>query len=297
MNSGFVAIVGAPNVGKSTFLNNVLGFKLAITSDKPQTTRHRLLGVYNDPDSQIVFLDTPGLHKPMRALNKLMVRTALTTLEDVETVLFMVEASQKGLNEGRRVANILAESNKPTVLALNKVDLVPNKSKLLPMLEEVSSWGQWNAIAPISALNGDGAEAVLAELTGLLPEGPPIFPEDMITDLSMRFLVSELIREKVFRLTEQELPYSTAVTIDEFLDPEEEDGQTAISATIHVERQGQKGIVIGKGGSMLKKIGTAARQDMVRLLGGRVYLNLFVRVEPKWSRLDHGLRKLGYDDK
>ncbi len=288
--------MGAPNVGKSTFLNNVLGFKLAITSDKPQTTRHRLLGVFNGDDCQIVFLDTPGLHKPVHALNKLMVRTALTTLEDVETVLFVVEASRKGLDEGRRVAKILAEANKPTVLALNKVDLVPEKIKLLPMLEEVSSWGKWEAIAPISALKGDGAEAVLGELTALLPEGPPIFPEDMITDLSVRFLVAELIREKVFRLTEQELPYSTAVTIDEFLEPEEEDGQTAISATIHVERQGQKGIVIGKGGAMLKKIGTAARQDMIRLLGGRVYLNLFVRVEPKWSRLDYGLRKLGYDD-
>lgn len=296
MNSGFVAIVGPPNAGKSTFLNKVLGFKLAITSDKPQTTRHRLLGVYNGEGCQIVFLDTPGLHRPMRALNKLMVRTAMAALQDVEAVLFMVEATAKGLADGQRVAGMLAEAKKPVVLALNKVDLVPNKPDLLPMLERVASWGEWAAMAPICAQNGGGTKAVIAELARLLPEGPAIFPEDMITDLSERFLVSELIREKVFGLTKQELPYSTAVTIDEFIEPRNEGGSVAVTATIHVERQGQKGILIGKGGAMLKKIGTAARLDIETMLGQRVYLNLFVRVEPRWSSQTHGLRKLGYED-
>lgn len=296
MNSGFVAIVGPPNAGKSTFLNHVLGFKLAITSDKPQTTRHRLLGVCNSPEAQIVFLDTPGLHKPMRALNKLMVRTAMAALQDVEAVLFMVEASAKGLAEGQRVAGMLAEAKKPVVLALNKIDLVRDKAALLPMLERVAGWAEWAAIVPLSAAKGDGAAAVLRELAGLLPQGPAIFPEDMITDLSERFLVSELIREKVFALTNQELPYSTAVTIDEFIEPQNQRGVVAITATIHVERQGQKGILIGKGGGMLKKIGASARLDIETMLGQKVYLDLFVRVEPKWSSQAHGLRKLGYEE-
>ncbi|MFH1035422.1 MAG: GTPase Era [Pseudomonadota bacterium] len=294
MRSGFVAIVGAPNAGKSTFLNKVLGFKLAITSDKPQTTRHRILGLHNQEDLQVVFLDTPGLHQPRRALNKLMVETALATLQEVDAVLFVVEAGAKGLEAGSKAAGVLTACGKPVVVALNKIDLLPDKSTLLPMLEEVSSWGGWQALVPISALQGDGTRQVVTELARCLPEGGPLFPVDMVTDLSERFLVGELIREKVFRLTEREVPYSVAVTVDEFLEPGEEGRPTAVTATIHVERGGQKAIVIGKGGAMLKKIGTAARLDMERLLGGPVFLDLFVRVEPKWSHQDRGLRKLGY---
>jgi GTP-binding protein Era len=294
MRSGFVAIVGAPNAGKSTFLNKVLGFKLAITSDKPQTTRHRILGVYSQEDLQVVFLDTPGLHQPRRALNKLMVETALATLQEVDAVLFVVEASARGLEAGSKAAGVLTACGKPVVLALNKIDLVSDKSTLFPMLEEVSSWGDWAALVPISAMKGDGTPQVVTELAKCLPEGGPLFPEDMVTDLSVRFLAGELIREKVFRLTEREVPYSVAVTVDEFLEPGEEGRPTAVTATIHVERGGQKAIVIGKGGAMLKKIGTAARLDMERLVGGPVFLDLFVRVEPKWSHQDRGLRKLGY---
>lgn len=294
MNSGFVAIVGAPNVGKSTFMNKVLGFKLAITSDKPQTTRHRLLGVYNTKKVQMVFLDTPGLHQGGRALNHRMVRTALDALSEVDAALFMVEASPKGMSQAAAVAPQVAAAQIPTVLALNKIDLLGNKAELLPYMEEVQTWSQWKSLVPISALKGDGASELLDELSGLLPQGEPLFDPDTLTDLSERFLVAELVREKVFRLTGQEVPYSTAVTIDEFLEPEEPGRPIAISATIHVERTGQKAIVIGKGGAMIKKIGTAARMDIQTLLGKKVFLGLFVRVEPKWSRSDKGLGKVGY---
>jgi GTP-binding protein Era len=294
MKSGIVAIAGAPNAGKSTFLNKALGFKLAITSDKPQTTRHRLLGVYNGPDLQVVFLDTPGLHEPKRALNKVMVDTALATLQEVDAVLFMLEVSRTGMKAGIKVAEVMQKAGKPVVLALNKIDLLPRKHELLPLLEQASAWGKWRAFVPVSALKGDGTELVLMALAALLPEGEAFFPPDVITNLSERFLVAELVREKVFRLTEREVPYSVAVTVDEFLVPAVEGQTTALTATIHVERSGQKAIIIGRAGSMLKKIGTAARLDMERLLGGPVYLSLFVRVEPKWSQQDNGLRKLGY---
>jgi GTP-binding protein Era len=294
LRSGFVAILGAPNVGKSTFLNKVLGFKLAITSDKPQTTRHRLLGVHNEPGLQAVFLDTPGLHQAKRALNQRMVDTALAALQDVDAVLFMAEASSKGMAQGAEVARILGGTKKPVVLALNKIDLLTDKSALLPYLEQAASWGDWTACVPISALTGDGAGLVTKELKALLPEGDPLFPEDVITDLSERFLVGELIREKVFRLTGQEVPYSSAVTVDQFLEPENDSRPIAISATIHVERDSQKGIIIGKRGAMIKRIGTEARKDMETLLGHAVFLDLFVRVEPKWSRTGKGLTKLGY---
>lgn len=294
MNTGFVAIVGAPNVGKSTFMNEVLGFKLAITSDKPQTTRHRLLGVHNEPGLQAVFLDTPGLHQARRALNRRMVDTALAALQDVDVVLFMVEASAKGLAQGQEAARILAKTNKPVLLALNKIDLLADKSALLPFLEQAAAWADWAACIPISARTGDGASLVTQELKALLPQGDPLFPEDVITDLSERFLVGELIREKVFRLTGQEVPYSSAVTVDQFLEPADDSRPIAISATIHVERDSQKGIIIGKRGAMIKRIGTEARRDMETLLGHAVFLDLFVRVEPKWSRSHKGLNKLGY---
>ncbi|MFZ5584488.1 MAG: GTPase Era [Thermodesulfobacteriota bacterium] len=294
MKSGFVAIAGAPNAGKSTFLNQVLGFKLAITSDKPQTTRHRILGVHTDERRQVVFLDTPGLHTPRRALNQRMVQTALDAMQEVDAVLFVAEASPRGLTEAAAVAPLVVKTGRPALLALNKVDLVSKKADLLPMLQQVDGWGRWAAVVPISALTGDGTERVLEELERLLPGDQPLFPDDMLTDLSERFLAAELIREKVFRLTEREVPYAVAVTVDEFLEPGAEGRPTAITATIHVERQGQKAIIIGKGGAMLKKIGTAARLDLERLLGAPVFLSLFVRVEPRWSQEDKGLRKLGY---
>ncbi|MFH2126180.1 MAG: GTPase Era [Pseudomonadota bacterium] len=294
MKSGFVAIIGAPNVGKSTFLNKALGFKLAITSDKPQTTRHRLLGVHNLPEAQIIFLDTPGIHAAKNALNRRMVATAEQALSEVDAVLFMAEITAKGMERAQALAPRLAKAGSPVILALNKIDLLPKKEALLPLLARAAQWGDWKALVPISAQNGDGVDNLLAELTQVLPEGPALFPPDVITDLPMRFLASELIREKVFRLTGQEVPYSTAVTVDQYLEPEEPDRPVAITATIHVERQGHKGIIIGKGGAMVKKIGTQARMDLEKLIGQPVFLDLMVRVEPKWSRQEQGLKKMGY---
>lgn len=294
MKSGFVAIIGAPNVGKSTFLNKALGFKLAITSDKPQTTRHRLLGVHNLPEAQIIFLDTPGIHAAKNALNRRMVATAEEALSEVDAVLFMAEITAKGMERAQVLAPRLAKVDSPVILALNKIDLLPKKEALLPLLARAAQWGDWKALVPISAQNGDGVDELLSELTKTLPEGPALFPPDVITDLPMRFLASELIREKVFRLTGQEVPYSTAVTVDQYLEPEEPDRPVAITATIHVERQGHKGIIIGKGGAMVKKIGTQARLDLEKLIGQPVFLDLMVRVEPKWSRQEQGLKKMGY---
>lgn len=294
MKSGFVAIIGAPNVGKSTFLNKALGFKLAITSDKPQTTRHRLLGVHNLPEAQIIFLDTPGIHAAKNALNRRMVATAEEALSEVDAVLFMAEITAKGMERAQALAPRLAGAESPVILALNKIDLLPKKEALLPLLARAAQWGDWKALVPISAQNGDGVEELLAELTQALPEGPALFPPDVITDLPMRFLASELIREKVFRLTGQEVPYSTAVTVDQYLEPEDPERPVAITATIHVERQGHKGIIIGKGGAMVKKIGTQARLDLEKLIGQPVFLDLMVRVEPKWSRQEQGLKKMGY---
>lgn len=294
MKSGFVAIIGAPNVGKSTFLNKALGFKLAITSEKPQTTRHRLLGVHNMPEAQIVFLDTPGIHTAKNALNRRMVATAMGTLGEVDAVLFMAEITSKGMARAQALAPRLTKTGTPVILALNKIDLLPRKEDLLPLLARAAQWGSWKELVPLSAQNGDGVPELLAELTQSLPEGPPLFPPDVITDLPMRFLASELIREKVFRLTGQEVPYSTAVTVDQYLEPQEPGRPVAITATIHVERQGHKGIIIGKGGAMVKKVGTLARLDLEKLIGQPVFLDLMVRVEPKWSRQAQGLKKMGY---
>ncbi|RJX36390.1 MAG: GTPase Era [Desulfarculus sp.] len=294
MKSGFVAIVGAPNVGKSTFLNQVLGFKLAITSDKPQTTRHRLLGVHHAPGLQMVFLDTPGLHRAKNTLNRRLVATAEQALAEVDAVLFMAEATRPGMAAAEALAPRLARLAKPVVLALNKSDLLPRKQALLPLLEWAAVWGPWRALVPVSAQTGEGCAELVAELATALPEGPPLFGEDVITDLPLRFLAAELIREKVFRLTQQEVPYGAAVTVDQYLEPEDDQHPVAITATIHVERAGQKGILIGKGGETIKKIGSKARQDLERLIGQKVFLDLLVRVEPKWSRQEAGLKKMGY---
>jgi len=295
MKSGIVAIVGAPNVGKSTLLNQILGFKLAITSNKPQTTRHRILGAYNKKKVQILFFDTPGLHESnYTLLNKVMMDITLTTLKEVNTILFLVEASQVGIKEGIEILKIVTRVRKPIILIINKIDLLLYKYDLLSYIEEFSSWGISTTLIPVSALQRKGIGRILSEIQVFLPERDFLFPRDVITDLSERFLVAELIREKVFCLTEQEVPYSVAVTIDEFLNPITKGLATAIVATIHVERGGQKAIIIGKNGFMIKRIGNSARLEIEKLLGRAVFLNLFTRVESKWSRCDVGLRKLGY---
>ncbi|MDR1396608.1 MAG: GTPase Era [Desulfarculales bacterium] len=294
MRCGFIAIAGAPNAGKSTLLNKILGMKLAITSDKPQTTRQRLLGVYSAEETQIVFLDTPGLHKARNHLNKRMMEAAGEALRQADGILFLADVSKRGMLDAGRVAGLVKEAGKPVILGLNKIDALADKKELLPLLRTADSWGEWLALLPLSARSGLGVRELLDELRRLLPAGPALFPEETVTDLSLRFLAGELVREKIFRLTRQDIPYAAAVTVDEFLEARGKGAATRISATVHVERNSQKAIIIGKRGAMLKQIGTEARMDMERLLGGPVFLSLLVRVEENWAQSNKGLNKLGY---
>lgn len=291
--SGFVAIAGAPNVGKSTLLNKILGEKVSITSDKPQTTRNRVQGVAHMENAQMVFLDTPGIHPAKNPLNRYMVDVASATLTDADVVLWVVDASKPNPESEELVLARVKSRTKPVVLALNKIDLV-DKEILLPMLDTWNKVMEFHALVPISARTGSQVEKLVKSMADLLPEGPPYFPEDALTDMTERFLASELVREKVFRLTGQEIPYTCAVTIEKFT--ESDDGMVRINAVIHVEKDSQKGIIIGKAGAMLKKIGTLARIDLERMLGVRVYLELFVRVEKNWTTDPKALRRLGYEN-
>ncbi len=291
--SGFVALVGAPNVGKSTLMNQILKEKISITCPKPQTTRNRILGIYNTPTSQMVFVDTPGIHRARDTFNKILVETALATLSDVDAVAFIVDVTSKGMDLDRFVLQCLEKLATPVILVLNKVDLVKDKAVLLPLIQRYTEMRAFEAVVPVSALKGDGVSELLGELEKLLPEGPRYYPEDVVTDQPERFLVAEIIREKVFHLTEEEIPYATAVTVDVFKE-EPEKPLIRIEATIHVERDSQKGIVIGKGGARLKEIGRQAREDVERLLGCRVYLGLYVRVQKNWRRDRRVLGEFGY---
>jgi GTP-binding protein Era len=290
--SGFVAIIGRPNSGKSTLLNNLLGEKIAIISDKPQTTRNRILGIKNLPVGQIVFFDTPGIHRGRSRLNQSMVRIALATYSEVDAICFLIEATDPENNENNYILQTLEKFKQPLILAINKIDLV-SKGALLPMMEHYGQLGRFERIIPISALQGDGIDTFLQELLQILPEGPRLFPEDMTTDQTERFLVSELIREKVFLLTRQEIPYATAVKVETFKEKEERN-LIIIQATIHVERESQKGILIGNKGRMLKEIGMLAREEIEKLLGAKVFLELWVKVEKNWREDPHALRELGY---
>jgi len=296
IRSGMVAIVGPPNAGKSTLMNGLLEQKISIVSPKPQTTRNRILGIMNDEDYQIVLLDTPGLHKAREPLNKEMVRIALDSLNDVDAVVYMIDVSlplPEKLKEekGQELAGYMEQVSCPVILVLNKVDLL-NKEKLLAMIQIYAGIFPFHAVIPMSALHGDGNERLLAELLQVLPVGPRYYPEDIPTDASERFLVAEIIREKVFLLTGEEIPYSTAVMIESFKeDPAKR--LITIHAAIVLERESQKGIVIGKGGLKLKSIGTAARKDIERLLDQKVLLKLWVKVRKNWSRDEKFLRELG----
>ena len=290
--SGFVAIIGAPNVGKSTLLNRLLGEKISITSKKPQTTRNRILGVLHRPAAQIIFMDTPGMHKSETLLNTRIVETALTTISESDIILILIDAAKPDLDAEHFLVGKLTESKQPVILALNKIDLL-NKRDLLIVLDRWAKVYPFKAIVPISATRGTQVDALIEALSAELPEGPPYFPDDTLTDLPERFIVAEIIREKVFRLTGEEIPYSTAVTVDSF--KEEKNGALIrIHATIHMERSSQKGIIIGKKGAKLKQIGQVSRESIERFLGTKVYLKLFVRVEKNWSRDSRALRKLGY---
>lgn len=277
--SGFVALVGRPNAGKSTLLNQVLGQKVAIVTDKPQTTRTRILGIKTLPGAQLVLVDTPGIHEAKDVLNRRMVAVAEQALADADIVLWLLDASLGERSIATDIVQTIQQSGRRCCVALNKVDEIA-KPTLLPLLARVGELLPGCDLVPISALTGENVDRLLEVLSAQLPEGPPLYPDDEITDQSERVLAQEIVREKVFELTRQEVPYSTAVTIDAF--EEKSEKLSVIKATIHVSRSTQKPIVIGKGGTRLKRIGQSARIELERVLGRRIFLELFVRVQEDW---------------
>jgi len=289
--SGFVAIVGAPNVGKSTLLNQLLGEKVAITTPKPQTTRRQVKGILTGDKFQVVFVDTPGIHESNKPLNKILVRWATKALADVDAVVFVVDVTRRRRGQEFAILDLLRKVGQPVVLVLNKIDKVA-KETLLPMIDELKDAYPFEAIVPISARYESGAYYVLDEILRLLSEGPQFFNGAVITDQSRDDLVAEFIREKIFLLAEQEIPYSTAVNVEEIEDNQEQQ-VTKISATIFVERPSQKGIIIGKDAHFLKKIGILARKELESLWGKKVYMDLRVKVLKDWSRDERALRRLG----
>jgi len=277
--AGFVSILGLPNAGKSTLLNALLGEKLAIVARKPQTTRTTIQGVLHLPDAQVVFIDTPGIHESNTLINKRMMDAVRTAVEDRDALVFVVDATEDPGDAEQRAASVLKRSDAPAILALNKIDRIPNKQALLPKLEAYSKLHDFADLIPISAVTGQGLDELKNVIVSKLPEGEPLFPPDYITDQPERFLVAELVREKILELTAQEVPHSVAVLVDKWEDSKR---LTRISALIIVEREGQKGIVIGSRGSMLKKVGTMAREEAERILGRKIFLELFVKVRPNW---------------
>ena len=290
--AGFISILGRPNVGKSTLFNRILGDKIAIVTKKPQTTRNRILGVKNVEGGQFIFLDTPGLHEGRLELNQRMVRTAISSGRDADILIFIIEASSPLVEKDQQMIKSLEGSKGVPFLAINKIDLVKRET-LLPIIDQYQRLRPFYKIIPVSAITGEGVAILLNEIMKVLPESPPYFPDDMITDQTERFLVSEIIREKVIQQSYQEIPYSTAVTIEEFKEHPERN-LLVIKGTIHVERDSQKKIVIGKGGQKLRKIGEAARKEVEAFLETRVFLELWVSVEKDWTHDPRALNRLGY---
>jgi GTP-binding protein Era len=290
--SGFVGIIGRPNVGKSTLLNAIIGEKLAITTHKPQTTRNKITGIKNTENGQFIFIDTPGIHKAKTPLNRSMVSAAVNTFADMELLLLLVEATAELNADDGFVIQSLEDTDIPIICIINKIDMV-GKELLLPFIERLRHIHPFNEIIPLSALKGFNIDTLMIAIWNLLPEGPRYFPDDIITDSSERFLAAEIIREKVMILTHQEIPYSTAVVIDSFKEVESRE-LIKIQATINVEKNSQKGIIIGNKGSMLKKIGTKARLDMEQFFGTRIFLEIFVRVTRDWTRDARMLEEFGY---
>jgi len=290
--SGFITVVGRPNVGKSTLINALVGEKIAAVSEKPNTTRNRILGIRTLADAQLIFLDTPGIHKARGNLGKAMVHTAMSAVQEADVILMMVEVKD---TFGRGDSFIIESLPKPAILVINKIDKI-KKGNILEIIERSKDFGEkLKEVVPISALNSDGTDQLLSIIKDHLPEGPRYFPEDMITDQPERFIAAEFIREKIFTLTQQEIPYQTAVVIEEFEEVPEKN-LVNISAVIYVERINHKGIIIGKKGAMLKEIGSLARADIERILGAKVYLELWVKVKEKWSQRDNLIREFGYGD-
>ncbi len=293
--SGFIGIIGRPNVGKSTLLNSIIGEKIAIVTPKPQTTRNRITGIKNIEEGQFIFLDTPGIHKASTPLNQYMVGAATAAFRNVDLLLLLVEANAGVHQQDPFIIKSLQDVRLPVILVINKIDLV-KKHTLLPIIDQFRRLFPFHEIIPISALTGDGVQIISDEIWKLLPEGPRYFPEDMVTDCSERFIAAEIIREKITFLTHQEIPYATAVVVDTF---REDEGRSLIyiQATINCEKNSQKGILIGKKGAMLKEIGTQARKEMEKFFAVRIYLEMFVRVRRDWTRNERMLREFGYTNK
>ena len=293
--SGFVGIIGRPNVGKSTLLNTFIGEKVAIITPKPQTTRNRILGIMNTDGGQIVFLDTPGIHRAKTPLNVQMVKSAMGTFGEADILLLLVEADRGLHDEDSLILDSLKGIKTPVILVINKIDLV-TKEALLPLIDTFKELYAFEEIIPISALKGFGVDRLTDILRRLLPEGPKLFPDDMITDRTERFIAAEIIREKILLLTRQEIPYATAVVVEAFKE-EEERNFIRIQAAIIVEKDSQKGIVIGKKGAMLKDIGRQARKDLEQFFNAHIYLELFVKVRKDWTHDERLLKELGYSEK
>jgi GTP-binding protein Era len=298
MRAGFVGLIGRPNVGKSTLLNRLLGQKLAIATSKPQTTRNRILGVKNLPGAQLVLVDTPGLHRPSgrgrTKLNAFMVGEALAALEEVDALVVILDAAAdpRSAQADAYVLEEVARVKKPALLAINKVDLVRDKRRLLPQLTAWQTKHDWAALVPISAKSGDGVDALESEIVKMLPEGAALFPDEMLTDRAERWIAAEFIREQVFLLTREEVPYSVAVSVDAWTERAKD---VVIDATIHVEKDAQKKILVGERGRMIREIGSRARHEISQLLGCAVHLQLFVRVDEGWTERAALLKDLGYD--
>ena len=289
--SGFVSIIGRPNVGKSTFMNRVIGHKIAIMSDKAQTTRNKIQGVMTRNDAQIIFLDTPGIHKPKHKLGDYMMRVAKNTLSEIDAIMFMVNVNEEIGRGDEYIMEMLKNVRTPVFLVLNKIDLV-HPDALMPRIEQYQKYMDFTEIVPISALEGLNVDHFIDVLKTYLPEGPKYYPDDQISDHPEQFVVSEIIREKILHLTSEEIPHAIGVNVDRMI--KENDERVRVEATIYVERDSQKGIVIGKGGKKLKEVGKRARHDIEMLLGSKVYLELWVKVQKDWRNKVNFIRQMGY---
>ena len=293
--SGFIGIIGRPNVGKSTLLNAIIGEKIAITTYKPQTTRNRIMGIKNIENGQMIFLDTPGIHRATTPLNQLMVAAAMDTYRSSDVLLMMVEATESAPRDDLMIIDSLRSIRLPVILLINKIDLV-RKHTILPLIDRFQHLFTFVEIIPVSALTGDGISLLIERIWEILPEGPKYFPDETMTDKTERFIAAEIIREKIILLAHQEIPYATAVVVDSFKEDEKKN-LIRIQAIIHVAKNSQKGIIIGKKGSMLKEIGTRARLDMEKFFAKRIYLELFVRVKKDWTHDPRMLDEFGYTEK
>jgi len=289
--SGFVSIVGMPNVGKSTLLNMIAGQKIAIISDKPQTTRNKILAIYTNEDEQIIFTDTPGIHKPHNKLGEFMVKAANESMNDVDVILFCVDSTKPICKTERDIAENISKLKLPCILVLNKIDLV-KKDTLLPLIADYSNLNDFEAIVPISAKSGDGVEILLNNIRQYIPYGPKFYYDDMVTDQPEKQIAAEIIREKLLWLLDKEIPHGIAIEIEKM---KENKNVTSINASIYCEKASHKGIIIGKNGEMLKKTGTLAREDIEKMLDKKVYLELWVKVRPDWRNSNSQIKNFGFE--